>query len=98
LFTNTFVDEKEVNKLENNVVTCTTSFGDTLNKIFSQIQSKEWQKNYNKGYYLFLYWQSLTRGSYMIDMNFAICRTLWEHLFSIHNRNWLTDKKIMNMS
>jgi hypothetical protein len=71
-------------------------FEEGLNQIYSLIRSEEWQRKYRHGYFLFLArmafrWQPL-------EAAFIQCWTIWEHLFSILNQNWLSSGRIHRIS
>lgn len=71
-------------------------FEKTLNKILKTISSKEWQKEYEGGYFLFLFRSAVQRQ--IIETSFLLCWTIWEHIFAIKNRSWLDDRTIEQMS
>ena len=60
------------------------------------ISSQKWQKEYEGGYFLFLYRSSIKR--HIVETSFILCWTIWEHVFSIKNRNWLDETAIRQMS
>ncbi|MBU0705643.1 hypothetical protein KJ657_03995 [Patescibacteria group bacterium] len=67
-----------------------------INKILDLISKKEWQQKYGKGYYLFLYRQAVEPMN--IEAHFILCWTIWEHLFSLHNKKWLPEKSLEKTS
>lgn len=68
----------------------------TINKVLETIASKEWQKEFNGGYFLFLFRQAMKQSD--IEPAFILCWTIWEHLFTLHNRNWLDNTSIEQIS
>jgi len=71
-------------------------FEKTLNKVLKLITSKKWQKEYEGGYFLFLYKSASQRQ--IIETSFITCWTIWEHIFAIKNRKWLDNKSMEQMS
>jgi len=70
-------------------------FEEGLNKIYTLIRSQGWQKKYGKGYCLFL--ARMAFRSQPLEAIFTQCWTIWEHLFTIHNKNWLSEDTIRRM-
>lgn len=68
----------------------------TLNNILQTISSKEWANQYDGGYFLFTYRQTLQQQ--YIDQAFVLCWTIWEHLFTLSNKAWLDDTTIEQIS
>lgn len=66
-----------------------------LNQIYELMRSEEWQKEYQKGYYLFLAREAFRRQT--IESAFTQCWTIWEHLFAVFNKSWLSDNQIRNL-
>ncbi len=66
-----------------------------LNQIYHLIRTEEWQRKYEHGYFLFLAQQAFRQQT--LESAFIQCWTIWEHLFTIHNRNWLSDKQIRQL-
>jgi hypothetical protein len=67
-----------------------------LNEIYSLVRSDEWQRKYEKGYFLILAKQAFRRQ--ILESAFIQCWTIWEHIFAILNRKWLSKEKIINLS
>ncbi len=65
-----------------------------VNAVLATISTSEWQAKYDKGYFLFLYRQALQRA--IIETNFILCWTIWEHLFALHKRDELSETELMN--
>ena len=63
-----------------------------INQIYNLIRSDEWQKEYRKGYFLFLAKMAFRRQA--MEASFTQCWTIWEHLFAILNDKWLSSKQI----
>ncbi len=66
-----------------------------LNQIYTLMRSEEWQKKYQKGYFLFLARQAFRQQT--LESSFIQCWTIWEHLFTIFNKSWLSDNQIRNL-
>jgi len=66
-----------------------------LNQIYALMRGEEWQRKYERGYFLFLAKQAFHRQS--LESSFSQCWTIWEHLFAVHNRNWLSIKQIRQL-
>ncbi|MEZ4708132.1 MAG: hypothetical protein R3A44_13055 [Caldilineaceae bacterium] len=71
-------------------------FEDGINDIYGLIRSDAWQEKYAKGYFLFLakmafHWQTL-------EAAFIQCWTIWEHLFTVLNQKWLSNRQIRQLS
>lgn len=67
-----------------------------LNHVLSLILSEEWQKKYSNGYFLFLFRQAIQRQ--ILETSFILCWSIWEHVFTLHNKKWLNKKTIETMS
>jgi len=76
---------------ENN---CNQGFEVALEQIYTLIRSNDWQRTYFGGYYLFL--ARMAFKNIEIEIAFIQCWTIWEHLFSVLNRNEMTKQKILN--
>jgi len=61
----------------------------TINEILNKIASKEWQAEYDTGHFIFTFRQATRQSD--IEPAFLLCWTIWEHLFTLHNRKWLDD-------
>ncbi len=66
-----------------------------LNNVLDLISSKDWQKTYEGGYFLFLYRQAIQRQ--ILETSFIVSWSIWEHLFTLHNKNWLDESSIQKM-
>lgn len=71
-------------------------FSISIEKIYSLIGSENWRNKYNNGYFLLLANNAFKERN--LEAAFIQCWTIWEHLFSLHNRKWLSKKQIINMS
>jgi hypothetical protein len=67
-----------------------------INKVLDLISSKQWQNDYEGGYFLFLFKSAIQRQ--IIETAFISCWTIWEHVFAIRNRKWLDNTAIEQMS
>ena len=73
-----------------------TGLEKTINEVIVTLASKDWQDEFNGGYFLFLFRQAMIQN--YIEPTFILCWTIWEHLFTVHNRNWLDNTAIEQMS
>lgn len=71
-------------------------FQDGLNEIYRLLRGEDWQREYHKGYFLFLARTAFRRQP--LEATFIQSWTIWEHLFTILNQSWLSDKEIRLMS
>jgi hypothetical protein len=71
-------------------------FEKTINQVLELVSSKQWQEDYEGGYFLFLFRSAIQRQ--ILESSFISCWTIWEHIFAIKNRKWLDDKAIIQMS
>ena len=71
-------------------------FEKKLNQVLKTISNKKWQKEYEGGYFLFLFKSAIQRQ--LIKTSFILCWTIWEHIFAIKNRTRLDNKTIEQMS
>jgi len=71
---------------------CNEGFEETINQIYELIRSPKWQQKYQQGYFLFL--ARMAFQQHFLEAAFSQCWTIWEHLFTIHNRSWLSDKQL----
>ncbi len=66
------------------------------NKILATLRDESWQKTYDNGSFLFIFSQSLHYQR--IESAFMLSWSIWEHLFTLHNRSWLDANQIERMS
>lgn len=71
-------------------------FEEGINQIYELIRSEEWQQEYQQGYFLFLARMAFRRQP--LESSFIQCWTVWEHLFAVLNRNWLSSRQIRKLS
>lgn len=67
-----------------------------INRILKLIATKEWQALYRGGHYLMLANHAFRRQ--IIETTFLLCWTIWEHLFVLHNNDWLDKQSIHRLS
>jgi hypothetical protein len=67
-----------------------------MNEIYSLIRSPEWLKKYDNGYFLILATYAFKRQ--ILESSFIQCWTIWEHLFAVLNRKWLSKEDIIRLS
>jgi hypothetical protein len=66
-----------------------------INQVYMLMRSEEWLHKYKQGYFLLLARQTFYEQP--IESAFTQCWTVWEHLFTILNQNWLSDKQIRQL-
>jgi hypothetical protein len=71
-------------------------FEKSLNETYSIIRTEEWQRKYENGYFLILSKQAFKRQT--LESTFLQCWTIWEHLFAILNKQWLSEEEIIRLS
>lgn len=64
--------------------------------IYSLVRSEEWRQKYSQGYFLLLLKNAMKRQ--MLESSFIQCWTIWEHLFSVLNRSWLSKEQILRIN
>lgn len=69
---------------------------DGINQVYQLIRSDEWQRKYHEGYFLLLANEAFRRQP--LSTSFIQCWTLWEHLFSVLNRQWLSQSSIRRLN
>ena len=70
-------------------------FDTAIENVITHVSNEEWINIYNDGYFLFLYrdmvqWQ-------IVERSFLTAWTIWESLFSIENRKWLSEKDLRDI-
>ena len=71
-------------------------FQEGINRAYSLVRSEDWQRKYKNGHFLLLTRQAFRRQP--LETVFIQCWTIWEHLFSILNSNWLSNREITQIS
>ncbi|MFA7079071.1 MAG: hypothetical protein WC147_11785, partial [Syntrophomonas sp.] len=56
-------------------------FQESLNSMYELIRTEEWQKTYEKGYFLLIAKNAFKPQ--ILETSFLLCWTIWEHLFTI---------------
>lgn len=62
-------------------------FEEGVGEVYSLIRSASWQRKYGHGYVLFLALHAFKCS--LLEAAIAQCWTMWEHLFSLHDRSRL---------
>lgn len=75
---------------------CDVGFEESLNRIYALIRSNQWLQSHGNGYFLFL--ARMAFRYQPLESSFLQCWTIWEHLFSIFNNQWLSDISIRNIN
>ncbi len=70
-------------------------FAEALNNILALLKEVAWQEQYDNGYFIVLAnqafkWQPL-------ESAFTQCWTIWEHLFAVRHRSWMTRRTIRSI-
>ena len=71
-------------------------FEQGLSQIYELIRSEDWQRKYGEGHYLVL--ANLAFRCQPLETAFTQCWTIWEHLFWVLNRRWLSDEQLKQLS
>lgn len=67
-------------------------FQEGMNSIFETTRDSNWRKKYGDGRFLVLALNAFRRQA--IESSFIQCWTLWEHLFAVHNRHWISANNV----
>lgn len=62
-------------------------FEESVSAVYTLMKNKEWQQRLQNGFFLILTREAF--NTYSVESAFIQCWTIWEHLFSILNQNWL---------
>lgn len=71
-------------------------FEETLEQVYALTKEEAWQRKYSSGYFLLL-----ARAAFRLqplESTFSQCWTIWEHLFTVLNRSWLSDAQTRRVS
>lgn len=68
----------------------------TINEVLETIVSKKWREEYGSGYFIFTFRQAMRQED--TEPAFLLCWTIWEHLFTLHNKHWLDEISIQQIS
>lgn len=68
----------------------------TIKGVLATIMLPEWKNEYDNAFFLFTFRQAMRQDN--LEPAFLLCWTIWEHLFAIHNRNWLDASSIEQTS
>lgn len=71
-------------------------FESGINKVLILMAQKAWQTQYRGGHYLFLANHAFRRQ--ILETTFSLCWTIWEHLFALHNDEWMDRQSIHHLS
>ena len=63
-----------------------------INRVIQHISDQKWIDKYRGGHYLFIANHAFRKQ--ILETQFSLCYTIWEHLFSVHNDSWLEPKSI----
>ncbi|MEA1959516.1 MAG: hypothetical protein U9N44_07685 [Chloroflexota bacterium] len=67
-------------------------FEEGTNQVYALIRGEEWQHKYDNGHYLVL--ANMAFRCQPLETAFTQCWTIWEHLFTLHNKRWLSDEQL----
>jgi len=68
----------------------------TICALLDTVNSKSWREKYGTGYFIFTFRQIVKQE--ILEQAFLLSWTLWEHFFALHQRHWLDDKSIEQIS
>jgi hypothetical protein len=66
-----------------------------INNIYKRVRRKKWLESYGKGYFLFIFREACKRQ--ILETSFILCWSIWEHLFYLHNKQWLSNEAIRKL-
>lgn len=66
-----------------------------LQEVHAEINKEEWKKTYDDGWFL-LYARMAFRQQ-PLESRFIHCWTIWEHLFTVMNRHWISTDTLKNI-
>jgi hypothetical protein len=66
-----------------------------INKVYQLIRSADWLEKFGRGYFLFLFRSACKRQ--ILESSFILCWSIWENLFALHNRKWLSMESIKKL-
>jgi len=64
--------------------------------MYALIRTEEWQRQYDGGHFLLL--SNLALRQQPLETAFTQCWTISEHLFTLHNKRWLSDEQITRLN
>ncbi len=95
LQTKKFITKEEASEMMPvcDFVMVNVDFEKNLNEILRLISTKEWQVKYARGTFLFNYRQIIQRQM-TIETAFILSWSIWEHIFTLHNKKWMDKRTI----
>jgi len=66
-----------------------------INDIYRNIKKRNWLQKFGDGYFLFLFREACKRQ--ILETSFIICWSIWEHLFYLHNKKWISEESIRKL-
>jgi len=66
-----------------------------INDIYKNIRKKDWLQEFGDGYFLFIFREACKRQ--ILETSFTSCWAIWEHLFYLHNKKWLSEDSIRKL-
>ncbi len=67
-----------------------------MNGVLKFMSNEDWRARYRGGHYLLLVNHAFRRQ--ILETSFSLCWTIWEHLFALHNDDWLDRQSIHRIS
>jgi hypothetical protein len=67
-----------------------------LNQIYERVREDDWRRKYQDGHFLFLANHAFRQ--YDLAAAFTQCWTIWEHLFAVLNRAWMSEKQLRRIN
>ena len=66
-----------------------------IETVYSMMSTVAWQKEYERGRFLPLFRSACKRQ--ILETSFITCWSIWEILFTLHNKSWLSDEQIIKL-
>ncbi|MBD3672735.1 MAG: hypothetical protein HUJ26_04335 [Planctomycetaceae bacterium] len=90
----TSIPYAEAGGSEEEYLSINVGFEQEVSRIFQLIQDDNWKERYRKGHYLRLCKSMIAQIT--VETAFIQSWTIWEHLFSVLNDSWLSNKALRN--
>jgi len=66
-----------------------------IERVYTLMRTPKWQKEYERGRFLLLFRSACKRQ--ILETSFITCWTIWEILFTLHNKSWLSEEQIIKL-
>ena len=74
---------------------CDVGLEEGLNAVYERVRKEDWQRKYQYGHFLLLANHAFRQ--YDLATAFTQCWTIWEHLFSVLSRAWLSEEQLRHI-